>query len=241
MDRENRSIVANFRSIFCLVWVLFSTVTYGICCIILSAISRKTARSLGRAWNLHLLGFGGVKLEVRGADKLDMNARYVFVANHQSALDIPILIAGLKHQLSFIAKKELFMIPFFGWGIAAMGHIWIDRGNARKAHKSIERAVKRLHNENISLLLFPEGTRSLDGKLGEFKQASFTLALRAGVQVVPVAIRNAASLLPKSTFFIRPGTAYIEICDPINVAGVETTKGELSAKVREILKTIVEK
>jgi 1-acyl-sn-glycerol-3-phosphate acyltransferase len=241
MDRENRGLISNFKSIFWLVWVLFSTVTYGIVCIILSAFSRKMARSLGRIWNLHLLGFGGVKIEVRGIEKLDMNARYVFVANHQSALDIPVLIAGLKHQLSFIAKKELFMIPFFGWGIAAMGHIWIDRGNARKAHNSIDRAVRRLRNENISLMLFPEGTRSIDGKLGEFKQASFTLALRAGVQVVPVAIKNAASLLPKSTLFIRPGTVYLEICDPINIEGVEITKGELSKQVRETLKGIVEK
>ena len=89
------------------------------------------------------------------------NERYVFIANHQSDFDIPVLYEGLFPNLSFIAKKELFMLPFFGWGMAAVGHIWIDRKNARKARKSITRAVNRLKRNHVSLVLFPEGTRSV--------------------------------------------------------------------------------
>ena len=238
MDRKNSSL-RFFRAVLFLLWTAFSTILYGIGCIVLSGVSRKMARNLGRLWTQHLLRIGAVKVTVRGTEKINRETRYVFISNHQSALDIPVLIAGLSHQLSFIAKKELFMIPFFGWGIAAMGHIWIDRSNARKAKASIDRAVNRLRKENISLLLFPEGTRSNDGRVGEFKQASFTLALKAGVQVVPVAIRNAANVLPKKALQIRPGEIFLDICDPIDVSK-ETTKAELCLAVHQIIKTRVE-
>ena len=140
MDRQNGGL--RLRMFLFLSWTVFSSVTYGVVCIILSAFSRKIARDLSRIWAIHLLKVGGVKVKVSGSHKLDKNFRYVFIANHQSALDIPVLFAGLTHQLSFIAKKELFFIPFFGWGMAAVGHVLIDRSNARKAHESITKAVK---------------------------------------------------------------------------------------------------
>lgn len=222
-----------------LLWILFSTVVYSLMCIVFSIVYRKAARLIQKLWNLHLLAVGGVKVKVSGAEKLDRSKRYVFISNHQSALDIPVIFAGLSHPISFIAKKELFMIPIFGWGIAAMGHIWIDRGNARKAKASIDRAVRNLQKGNISLILFPEGTRSKDGRVGEFKQASFTLAIQAGVQLVPVAIRNACTLLPKSSIKIRPGTVYLDILDPLDITK-ETTKTELCTRVHEVIKRRVE-
>ncbi|HON10432.1 MAG TPA: lysophospholipid acyltransferase family protein [Chitinispirillaceae bacterium] len=222
-----------------ILWIVFSTVLYGVICIMSRPFSIKAARFVARLWNLHLLAIGGVRVKVSGAEKLDRSKRYVFISNHQSALDIPVIFAGLTHPISFIAKKELFMIPFFGWGIAALGHIWIDRSNARKAKASIDRAVRHLQKGNISLILFPEGTRSEDGKVGEFKQASFTLAIQAGVQVVPVAIRNACSLLPKKSAKIRTGTVYLDILQPLDVTK-ETTKTELCGRVYEIIKEQVE-
>lgn len=242
MDRKDSRLKEKFdilRAVAFLLWILFSTVVYCSLCIIFGFVYRKAARLIQRLWNLHLLAVGGVKVVVSGAEKLDKSKRYVFISNHQSALDIPVIFAGLSHQISFIAKKELFMIPFFGWGIAIMGHIWIDRGNARKAKASIDRAVKNLQKGNISLILFPEGTRSEDGRVGEFKQASFTLAIHAGVQLVPVAIRKACTLLPKGSFKIRPGTVYLDILDPLDITK-ETTKTELCTRVHEIIKNRVE-
>ncbi|HLV32890.1 MAG TPA: lysophospholipid acyltransferase family protein [Chitinispirillaceae bacterium] len=243
MDCKNlylNKIFNQMRISLFILWGLFSTVFYGIGCIVLSLFSRKIARSLGRLWNKHLLMAGGVKVVVKGVEKLDKNKRYVFIANHSSNLDIPVLFSGLEYQISFIAKKELFMIPFFGWGIAAMGHICIDRKNARKARESFTRAIKHLKKEHISLILFPEGTRSVDGTVGEFKRASFTLALEAGVQVVPVAIRNTGRILPKKSFRIRPGTAYLEIFDPIDITP-DMKKADLARLVHKTIKSSIEK
>lgn len=222
-------------------WAIFSTVVYSFACIVLSGVSRKVAHIVERLWNSHLLWVAGIRVRVRGFEKIDKKERYVFIVNHQSALDIPALFVGLKRHLSFIAKKELFFIPFFGWGIAAVGHIWIDRSNARKARDSILRAISHLKRKNVSLVLFPEGTRSENGALGEFKQASFTLALQAGVKIVPVVLHDARLCLPKSHSMVRPGTIHIDICDPLSVSENETTKAELCNQIRDIISDTLQK
>ncbi|NLD99960.1 MAG: 1-acyl-sn-glycerol-3-phosphate acyltransferase [Fibrobacter sp.] len=242
MDRQNSGMSAVFnliKMLFFVFWVVFSTILYGLLVLTFGLLSRKFARFVARLWNQHLLWVGGVKISVDGLNKLGQNKRYVFIANHQSALDIPVLYAGLNQQVSFIAKKELFMIPIFGWGLRVIGHIWIDRGNARKAIESIKRAVMRMKKENVSLILFPEGTRSCDGKVLDFKQGSFSLALQAGVQVVPVAILNSAEMLPKSSFQIRSGTIKLKICDPIDITP-EMTKADLCARTHNMVKAAVE-
>ncbi|MFP4162925.1 MAG: lysophospholipid acyltransferase family protein [Chitinispirillaceae bacterium] len=222
-------------------WVVVSTVTYAALASFLCLIDRRAGRKVARWWNLHVLATGGVKLKVRGKEKLDPSERYVFMANHQSALDIPILYAGIGEQLSFIAKKELFMIPVFGWGMAAVGHIWIDRQNARRAHASIARAVRRLKKENVSLILFPEGTRSRNGLVGDFKSASFTLALKAGVSLVPVGIKGAIDRLPRNSFGIIPGEVELEIGDPVSAEELEGyNKNDLCQRVRLEIKEMVE-
>ena len=244
MDRKNGGInllIRRLRMMVFIVWGVLSTVTYGVVCIMISFISKDLARRIGRIWNIHLLEVGGVRVEVEGAEKLEKDQRYIFIVNHQSALDIPILFVGLHHKLSFIAKKELFYIPFFGWSIAAVGHIWIDRSNARKARASITRAVEKLQREGVSLVLFPEGTRSVDGKVGEFKKGSFTLAIQAGVKIVPIAIRDAHTLLPKKTLLIHPGVARISIGDPIDSTEYTMAqKGLLAQKLQEVIKEKVE-
>jgi 1-acyl-sn-glycerol-3-phosphate acyltransferase len=141
----------------------------------------------------------------------------------------------VKHGISFIAKKELFLIPIFGWGMAAVGHIWIDRSNARKARDSIIRAVKHLHKSQVSLVLFPEGTRSVDGTISDFKTGSFTLAMQAGVQAVPVVLHDTRLCLPKSVLIVRPGVIHIDICEPLDVNEAEISKAELSNKIRNII------
>jgi len=237
MDSKNSSlsIAGKLHAILFVVWTIVSAIVYGTLCILISVFSSHLARKLGRLWNVHLLAIGGVKLKVRGAEKLDKNKRYVFIANHQSALDIPAMYAGMKHALSFIAKKELFFIPIFGWGMAAVGHIWIDRSNARKARNSIIRAINHLRKSRVSLVLFPEGTRSIDGSIAEFKTASFTLALHAGVQVVPVVLHDTRLCLSKSAMMVRSGVIHIDICDPLDVNESETSKIELSNKIRNII------
>jgi 1-acyl-sn-glycerol-3-phosphate acyltransferase len=203
--------------------------------------SRRAARKISRQWNRFVLAVGGVKVRVSGLDKLDKGERYVFMSNHQSALDIPIIYVGISEQISFIAKKELFMIPVFGWGMWAVGHISIDRESPRKAHASIAKAVQKLNKENVSLILFPEGTRSKDGKVLDFKTASFTLALQAGVKLVPIAIKNAINRLPPKTARIIPGEVFLEIGKPIAVEEFQgMNKGEICGKVHGVIREMVE-
>jgi len=221
--------------------VVILTLIYAPATSIVALFFRRLARRMSRGWNTYILGIGGVRLSVVGGEKINSKERYVFVSNHQSALDIPIIYTGLGEQISFIAKKELFMIPFFGWGMWAVGHISIDRGNARKAHTSIARAVQKLNKENISLILFPEGTRSKDGKVLDFKTASFTLALQAGVKLVPVAIKGAIDCLPPKSNRIVPGKVILEIGDPIGTEELQgKSKGEICGRVHDIIKTMVE-
>jgi 1-acyl-sn-glycerol-3-phosphate acyltransferase len=237
MDWKNRRIGAVAAFPFLLLWVLVSTTVYSIGCVVTGVFSRRLSQSIGGAWNRHLLFMLGVRVIVKGREKLAPGEPYVFFANHQSALDIPVLYSGLARPLCFIAKKELFMIPFFGWGMAGMGHVSIDRSSARKARESLVSGVGRLKRNSFSLILFPEGTRSADGILGEFKQGSFSLALDAGVTVVPVAIHGSYECLPKKSLLVNPGIVYVDICDPLVPAGME--KEFLAERVREAIARIV--
>jgi 1-acyl-sn-glycerol-3-phosphate acyltransferase len=222
-----------FRCLIAL-WAISSAVGYSAAAIVLAPLFGTTAKRVGRLWMKHLLFFSGVRVQTIGAEKLVRAEHYIFFANHQSYFDIPVLCAGLPFFLSFIAKKQLFQIPIFGWAMAAVGHIWIDRANARKAGKSILRAVSKLDKEKISLVLFPEGTRSQSGDLGVFKRASFTLALKAKVSVVPVSIVGARNIMAKRSLRLTPGTVRLMVGDPIpyeTIMGLD--KNGVSALIRE--------
>jgi 1-acyl-sn-glycerol-3-phosphate acyltransferase len=240
MDRQKRSLslLLKIRGIAVYGAILISTICFGVVCLLTGIFSLKAARYVALTWNFNLLWIAGIKLKVSGLEKLQKNKRYVFIANHQSGLDIPVLYAGLNRLISFIAKKELFYIPIFGWGMVVVGHIWIDRSNARKARDSIMRAVKHLQKAQVSLILFPEGTRSADGSIGEFKKGSFSLALQAGVEVVPVAIHDTMKSLPKNSLLITPGTIHVDVCDPIDVSADET-KSDMSVKIRNIICDVI--
>jgi 1-acyl-sn-glycerol-3-phosphate acyltransferase len=233
-DRGVKGAINLLHNLAIALWAVISTVAYGSATLLASLFSNRLARVITHLWCIHLLFFCGIRVKTVGRDKLEGWERCVFIVNHQSYFDIPVLHAGLPYSLSFIAKKELFFIPFFGWGIAAIGHIWIDRENARAARTSITRAIAMLKRKNISLVLFPEGTRSITGEVGEFKRGSFTLAFEAGVPVVPVTICGTRDILPKRSGRFRPGIATLVIGDPIapaELAGLDKTK--LSEIVKE--------
>ena len=242
---DSRSTAAGpliiFHNAAIFLWAFISTVAYGTMIILLSIFNTRIARYIAHLWCIHLLFLCGVRVRTIGGEKLSRRERYVFIANHQSFFDIPTLYVGLPFSLSFLAKKELFFIPFFGWGIAAIGHIWIDRENARLARKSITRAIGKLKRRQISLVLFPEGTRSITGEVGEFKRGSFTLAIEAGVPVVPVTVRGTREVLPKRSLLFRPGETTLVIGDPVypaELAGLD--KQRLSEIMRDrIIKGLV--
>jgi 1-acyl-sn-glycerol-3-phosphate acyltransferase len=219
-----------------IIWTITSVVAYSCMTIILGAVSSRLARKVARLWCVHLLFMAGVKLIIRGASNIDRKKSYIFVANHQGYFDIPVLYTGIGSMISFIAKKELFRIPFFGWGMAAIGCISMDRKNPRNARAAISKAVSSLRRNNLSLVLFPEGTRSQSDRVGEFKRASFTLALEAGAPVVPVAICGTGAIHNKKSRRIRPGTVTIVIGPSLPTDEIrKMNKDELSFAVREII------
>ncbi len=237
MDRQVRGIGTWLKlSLQCVVFVFMTTV-FAVGCLGTGFFSKNTAQVICRTWAQLVLVFFGIRLSVTGRENLLPGKRYVFFSNHQSNLDTPVLFAGIGCPICFIAKKELFLIPIFGWGMSAMGHVKIDRANARKARESLTRGVRLLKRHRLSLVLFPEGTRSATGALGEFRQGSFTLAKEAGVEVVPVVLRKTGERLPKKSFLVKPGVVYLDICSPIDIAGME--KADLAARVRKDIEAVI--
>ncbi|MBD3319625.1 MAG: 1-acylglycerol-3-phosphate O-acyltransferase [Chitinivibrionales bacterium] len=238
LDKQNHNIDAGSRvhSLLFIIRALLSIFLYSIPTMLVSIFSRNTGHCIARAWSRRLLRAGCAEINVAGLESLDTSRRYVFIANHQSHLDIPALMSTLPFNLVFIAKKELFRFPFFGWGISMLGHISIDRSSARKARESFTNAVSRLKKEDIALVIFPEGTRSPDGIVGTFKRGSFALPLEAGLPIVPVTIRGTRNILPKKSYLIHPGKATITVHEPVTVNGASAVDKENAAtRVREII------
>ena len=160
------------------------------------------------------------RITVHGTEHVQPGRPYVYVANHSSLIDTPALFAYLPHQFKIMAKRGLFYVPFMGWHLWTSGNFPVDRGDARKTAKSLRRVIDGVKGGK-SLAGFREGTRTPDGRLQDFKPGLFKIALKAGVPVVPVAIRGTFALLPKTTLAPRPGRVDVYIGEPIDTAGLD--------------------
>jgi len=191
---------------------------------------------LTRLWARLILWTGRIKITVEGIENLEPGTAYVFIANHQSLFDIPACIAVIPARLRMLAKKELFRIPVFGWGMWAIGHISIDRENREKAVESVNDAVQRLRRENISPLVYPEGTRSPDGKIHPFKKGAFVLAIQSERPVVPVTIIGSRKILPKKSLIFSPGRIHVIIDKPVATSGMEfSDRSRLAENIHDII------
>jgi 1-acyl-sn-glycerol-3-phosphate acyltransferase len=168
------------------------------------------------AWSPSCLWLAGARLEVTRAGSLP-DGPLIFACNHESALDIWALVATVPRIVRFVAKIELFRIPVFGQYMRLGGHIAVDRSNRSNAVASLRRAGQTVR-AGTSLIVFPEGTRSLDGRIRPFKKGPFVVAHEAGVPVVPVAISGAGRITPKNHIAVQPGTIRIAIGDPVSPA-----------------------
>jgi len=157
----------------------------------------------------------GARIHVHGTDRIRRNASYVYMFNHSSLIDTPALFACLPYQFKIMAKRGLFYVPFMGWHLWTSGNFPVDRGDARKTARSIRAVIDGVRGGK-SLAVFPEGTRTPDGRVQEFKPGTFKIAMRAGVPIVPVTIRGTFALLPKTTLVPRPGRVDVFIGEPID-------------------------
>lgn len=181
----------------------------------------KSVRYMMNRWAWFLLKIAGVKVEVNGLEKLTPGESYIFISNHASLLDIPAVCLGLPFQLRFLAKKELFKIPIFGPALLSAGHIRIDRGNLESAVQSLKKGAVALKERGYSALVFAEGTRSLNGKVGKFKKGGVILALSMGIPIVPLSISGSALLAPKGDYMVKPGTIKLTVGMPIPTEGMD--------------------
>jgi 1-acyl-sn-glycerol-3-phosphate acyltransferase len=163
------------------------------------------------------------------------------MVNHQSMFDILVLQGRLFFQFRWLAKQELFRIPIFGPAMARAGYVSIDRSNARSAHKSLLAAARKVAR-GVSVVVFPEGSRSRDGEIGSFKPGGFHLAFRAGRPIVPVVICGTHSIMPKGSLRISPGRVTVSINSPIETASyAKGDKSRLMETVRSVMKEDLER
>ncbi|MBI3855844.1 MAG: 1-acyl-sn-glycerol-3-phosphate acyltransferase [Planctomycetes bacterium] len=181
------------------------------------------------------------RIRVLGAENVRPGEAYVYMANHASLLDTPALFSSLPHQFRIMAKRGLFWIPFMGWHLWTAGHFPIDRGDGRRTAMSLRRVIEGV-KAGRSLAVFPEGTRTPDGRLQELKAGAFKIALRAGVPIVPISIRGSFKLLPKKSLAPRPGRIDVVIGAPIDTRPyaedrladlIERTRGAIQAGLEE--------
>jgi 1-acyl-sn-glycerol-3-phosphate acyltransferase len=182
-----------------------------------------------RIWAPGLIWCAGAKLDVRGLENVDFSRPHVFVANHISTIDIPVVFAAIPVNLRFIIKKELTYAPFVGLFAWATGMVFVDR-QERKGALAVVKRVGSLSAEGQSVVAFPEGTRNRGERLLPFKKGVFAAAYHAGVPIVPVAIDGSREVMPPPSWALRPGTIRVAIGRPIQTAGLSRQDSEILSK-----------
>ncbi len=226
-----------WRTVFFLIPAIsVYTIALGTLSIASSLFERRGyfAHWCARTWSRLILLTTGVGVTVEGLDRLEPGRTYVFVSNHQSIYDIPILFWSLPYQLRIIAKASLGSFPFLGWHLRRTGHMLVDR--SRPDRVRIFGWASRLMSDGLSLIVFPEGTRSRDGRVGRFKGGSFFLALQAGLPVVPISVVGSRHVMLKGRLATYPGRVRLVVHDPIDTAGMaDADAREFGERVRAIL------
>ena len=189
-------------------------------------------------WARSLCFLSLVRVKVQGIENIDPKASYIFVANHQSIYDIPLVYGWLNNNFKWIMKKELRRLPVIGKTCELMGHIFIDRSHPMRAKQSLEAAKKNLKQGESSIFLFPEGTRTRNGKIQRFKRGAFTIARDLHLPIVPVTIIGAYDALPKGLNYITPGTIQMIIHSPIDTTHLnDENLNEMVDKVKNTIES----
>jgi 1-acyl-sn-glycerol-3-phosphate acyltransferase len=196
------------------------TAVLGILSLLSSFFDRdgRVQHGFARLWSRLILHTIFSPVKVTGLDRIDLSRPHVYAANHISALDIPLLYEHLPFQFRIMAKKELFRYPFMGWHLRRSGQIAVDASSAAASMRSLMRAVRSLQG-GMPLVVFPEGGRSPSGQVQPFMSGAFYIAIKAGVDVVPMAIVGTYEVLPMNSFHIRPGRMELVVGEPIPTAG----------------------
>ncbi len=220
--------------------IILATIFFGTISLIVSFFDRTGAIQIrvARRWARTLLRVSGVRVRVEGLDLIDPGASYVFISNHLSYMDTPVVLACIPVQFRFLAKRGLFQIPFLGQHLSRAGHIPVPREDPRASVKTMQLAAQTIQQKKISLLIFPEGGRSHDGVMRPFKEGGAYIAIRAGVPVVPLAIIGTREILPYGAGIPQSGSVTLRILRPIETA--QLTVKDRAAVTNRVRATILE-
>ena len=219
--------------------IVFATVMMGTMSLFASFFDSTGRRqhAIARGWSRILLAVSGIRVVAEGVGKLDPGRGYVLAANHSSYMDIPVIMITIPLQFRFFAKQGLFRIPFLGTHLQRAGHIPVVRGDARASLKSMSDGARMLRDRNLSVLLFPEGGRTVD-HLAEFKEGPAYIAIKAGVPIVPIGLQGMRDIMRMHSGFVYAGTVKLRVGDPIETAHL--TVRDRDALTRELHDRVAE-
>jgi 1-acyl-sn-glycerol-3-phosphate acyltransferase len=216
--------------------IILSTILCGCVSICLTFFDKSgdSAMRVGRLWARSLLRIAGVRVTVKGLEKIDLQRSYVICSNHLSYMDTPVVLSSIPTQFRFLAKKGLFQIPFLGTHLKQAGHIPVPREDPRAAIRTMNDAAQAIRERSISMLIFPEGGRS-DGTLRQFKDGAAYIAIKAQVPLLPVALVGTRAVMPMGSPVFHPfQQVTLLIGDPIPTAGLAVRdRQQLTEAARE--------
>lgn len=199
-------------------WLVLSTFVFGLVALAIAPVSHRASFQVGTAWAWLLCRVNFTRVRLVGRENARRGQAYVIMSNHQSHFDVLAFYGHWGRQFRWVMKQELRRVPVLGAATAAYGNIFIDRSNREKAIEGLK-AARPLFEQGISVMIFPEGTRSTDGRMREFKKGGFLLAIDAGLPILPVSITGTHRILPGRRMWLRPGKVRITVHPPIETAG----------------------
>jgi 1-acyl-sn-glycerol-3-phosphate acyltransferase len=229
-----------WRTVFYLIpAITLYTIVLGTASIVSSLFDRRGhfAHGCARLWSRLILKTTGVRVTVEGLDRVVPGTTYVFVSNHQSIYDIPVIFASLPHQLRIIAKASLARFPVLGWHLRRGGHLFVDRERPDRA--GILRRWRALVSDGLSLLIFAEGTRSGDGRVARFKAGSFLLAIEAGLPIVPLSVVGTRQVMPKGRLRTEPADVRLLVHPPVVPPAIEAPTTQEAKALADRIHAIV--
>jgi 1-acyl-sn-glycerol-3-phosphate acyltransferase len=231
-----------FRSVlFIAPAIVCATAFWGLLSLLLSPFDRGGRKQavVARLWAKTLLLVSGARVEVIGRERLDPTQNYIFASNHRSYMDTPVVLASLPGEFRFMAKSGLFKIPLLGGHLRRAGHIPVPLGNPREAVRSMTEASRVIRENRISVLVFPEGGRTM-GEMGEFREGAAFIAIKSGVPVVPMGLIGTFELLPMHSVHVRPRQVQVVIGEPIPTAALQLRqRDELTARLRNEIARLI--
>lgn len=222
-----------WRTVFFLIPAIsLYTIVLGTLSLLSALVDRRghLAHSCARAWSWLILKTTRVSVDISGLDQLPRDTPYLFLSNHQSIYDIPVLFWHLPYQVRIVAKASLGRFPFLGWHLRRSGHVLVDRSNPGN---STMMQIKELMRQRVSLVVFPEGTRSADGSVARFRAGIVMLAIEAGLPIVPVAVEGTRHVMRKGRLMTCPGHVRVRVLEPVSTEGWELSKSRELAGVIE--------